>query len=275
VEVAKAVVAVALPGPHVDGALGAKMVPALRDSVVTARLSIDSRVDANTPRPALNVALCIDTSGSMEGKAIEDAKKAALSFLSGIKPGDGFSLVTFDTTAHVVVPATHMTDSTDLASIRAAIGGIRAQGTTAMMEGLSSAIQQVRALYDATRVNRVVLVSDGVPNDPSQLRALAQQAVFEVGDLGLHALNGGGVGRLGGRGSLLDTPGARAGAVPRGAHVLAARACGVLVHHAVGHSFAPRGRQIQVESSGAWAKLRTAAAGVKAMRRIAELHPRR
>jgi len=174
--VTHAMLATALPGPHVDGAMSTKMVPALRDSVVTARLSIDSRVDASTPRPSLNVALCIDTSGSMEGKAIDDARKAALSFVAGIKPGDGFSLVTFDTAAHVVVPATRMSDDTDLAPIRKSIGDIKATGTTAMTEGLAMAIQQVRQLYDPTRVNRVVLVTDGVPNEGSTLRALVQQA---------------------------------------------------------------------------------------------------
>jgi Ca-activated chloride channel family protein len=174
--VTHAMLATALPGPHVEGAIATKMVPALRDSVVTARISIDSRIDASTPRPSLNVALCIDTSGSMEGKAIDDARKAALSFLAGIKPGDGFSLITFDSTVHVVVPATHMSGDTDLAPIRAAIGAIKAQGTTAMAEGLGTAIQQVRTLYDPTRVNRVVLVSDGVPNEGSTLRTLAQQA---------------------------------------------------------------------------------------------------
>jgi Ca-activated chloride channel family protein len=173
---AHAVLAVALPGPHLEGALGAKMVPALRDSVVTARLSIDSHIDPSTPRPALNVALCLDTSGSMEGKAIDDERKAALSFLAGIKPGDGFSLITFDTTAHIVVPATHMTDDTDVAAIKSSISAIRAQGTTAMTEGLGAALQQVRSFYDPTRVNRVVLVSDGVPNDATQLRTLVQQA---------------------------------------------------------------------------------------------------
>ncbi len=173
---AHATFATALPGPHVDGAMSTKMVPALRDSVVTARLSIDSRIDASTPRPSLNVALCIDTSGSMEGKAIDDARKAALSFLAGIKPGDGFSLVTFDTAAHVVVPATRMSDDTDLAPFRASINAIQATGTTAMAEGLTTAIQQVRQLYDASRVNRVVLVSDGVPNEGTTLRTLAQQA---------------------------------------------------------------------------------------------------
>ncbi len=170
------VVAAALPGPRIDGSLGSSTLPALRDSVVTARLAIDARIDPHTPRPSLNVALCLDTSGSMEGKAIEDARAAALSFLDGIKPGDGFSLVTFDSTVRVVVPPTRMESSTDLAPIREAIRAIRAQGTTDMEDGLRAAIQNVRALYDGTRVNRVVLVSDGVPNDPTQLRALAQQA---------------------------------------------------------------------------------------------------
>ncbi len=174
--IAHTTLAAALPGPHVEGALTAKTLPALRDSVVTARLTIDSHVDANTPRPALNVALCIDTSGSMEGKAIDDARKAALSFVGGLKPGDGFSLVTFDSTVNVVVPPTHLSGDTDLGAIRTAIGAIRARGTTDMIDGLRTAIQEVRALYDATRVNRVVLVSDGVPNDATQLRAVVQQA---------------------------------------------------------------------------------------------------
>jgi Ca-activated chloride channel family protein len=168
--------AAALPGPHVDGALASTTLPALRDTVVTARLTLDARADSHVPRPALNVALCLDTSGSMEGKAIEDARAAALSFLAGIKPGDGFSLVTFDSTVHVVVPPTRMTDKTDVEAIRSSIRAIRAQGTTDMEDGLRAAIANVGTLLDGTRVNRVVLVSDGVPNDPSQLRALAKQA---------------------------------------------------------------------------------------------------
>lgn len=186
VTIAHTVMAAALPGPHVDGALATKMVPALRDSFVTAKLSIDSRIDARTPRPALNVALCLDTSGSMEGKAIDDARKAALSFLAGIKPGDGFSLVTFDSSAHVVVPPTHMTDATDLAPIRAAINAIKAQGTTAMEAGLTTAISEVQSLFDPTRVNRVVLVTDGVPNDATRLRALAQRA--QASGIGISAM---------------------------------------------------------------------------------------
>lgn len=174
--VAHTVIATALPGPQLDGSLGSNTLPTLRDSLVTARLSIDAHVDAHTPRPALNVALCLDTSGSMEGKAIDDERAAALSFLAGIKPGDGFSLVTFDSTVHVIVPPTRMADDTELEPMRVAIRAIRAEGTTDMEDGLRAAIQNVRSLYEGTRVNRVVLVSDGVPNDPTQLRTLAQQA---------------------------------------------------------------------------------------------------
>lgn len=63
---------------------------------------------------------------------------------------------------------------------------MRAEGTTAMTDGLRLAIQEVRTLFDPTRVNRVVLVSDGVPNDPSQLRTLAQQA--QAGGISISAM---------------------------------------------------------------------------------------
>ena len=165
-----------VPMPKLDGALGAKMIPATRDSVVTARFSIDAHSDEKVARPPLNVALCIDTSGSMEGKPMDDARKAALAFLDGLVPGDGFSVVTFDSTARVVVPATRLRDAKELDAIRPRIEAMQATGTTDMIDGVRLAVQQVGQLFDASRVNRVVLLGDGVPNDPSQLRVVAQQA---------------------------------------------------------------------------------------------------
>ncbi len=165
----------ALPAPKLLGAIGNRTLPALRDTALVARLSIDANTDEPVARPPLNVALCIDTSGSMEGKPIDDARKAALAFLDGLRPGDGFSVVTFDQSARVIVPATRV-GAADMKKIRADISKIQAQGTTAMAEGLAYAIQQVRSFYDPARVNRVVLVGDGVPNDATQLRTMAAQA---------------------------------------------------------------------------------------------------
>lgn len=165
-----------VPMPKLDGALGAKLVPATRDSLVTARLTIDAHSDEKVARPPLNVALCIDTSGSMEGKPMDDARKAALAFLDGLAPGDGFSVVTFDSSARVVVPAMRLQNAKELDNIRPKIEAMQATGTTDMIDGVRLAVQQVGQLFDASRVNRVVLLGDGVPNDPSQLRMVAQQA---------------------------------------------------------------------------------------------------
>ena len=165
-----------VPLPKLDGALGAKMIPATKDSVITARLTIDAHSDEKVARPPLNVALCIDTSGSMEGKPMDDARKAALAFLDGLVPGDGFSVVTFDSTARVIVPATRLQNAKELDAIRPRIEAMQAVGTTDMIDGVRLAVQQVGQLFDASRVNRVVLLGDGVPNDPSQLRLVAQQA---------------------------------------------------------------------------------------------------
>ncbi len=162
-----------LPPPHVEGALSTRQVLAGRDALVTARITIDTRTKTPIARPPIDVVLCMDTSGSMEGKPIDDARRAALSFVDALQPGDGFALVTFDSTVeHVVSPKQIV--KADLPDIRARIGKISAKGTTDMASGMQAAFEDSQRIYDATRVNRIVLLGDGVPNDATPIKALAQ-----------------------------------------------------------------------------------------------------
>ena len=124
-------------------------------------------------RTPVNVALVLDRSGSMAGEKLRKAKEAALNALDRLGPNDIVSVVTFESTVHVLVPATKLTDKV---SVREAIQGIEADGSTALFAGVSKGAEEVRKFHDRNRVNRVVLLTDGLanvgPGSPKELGAL-------------------------------------------------------------------------------------------------------
>lgn len=142
---------------------------------LVARVRVQAGTVDRKGRPPIDIALVIDTSGSMEGQPIDDARQAALALLEGLKPGDRLTVVTFDSKAELLVP-TVVLDAKTTASARASILGMQARGTTDLAAGLSTGLAQLAASVDATRTRRIVLLSDGVPNDASSIPGLAESA---------------------------------------------------------------------------------------------------
>ena len=144
--------------------------------------------DAKT-RPPVNVAIVIDTSGSMGGKKIGQAREAAIAAVKRLKPSDIVSVVLYNSSAQVLVPATKATDTEEL--IRK-IRSIKASGSTALFAGVSKGAAEVRKFMDKESVNRVILLSDGLanvgPKSPGELERLGASLVKEgvsVSTLGL------------------------------------------------------------------------------------------
>jgi Ca-activated chloride channel family protein len=140
-----------------------------------ARVAIDASSLPGAPRPAVNLALALDVSGSMEGGAIDEARQAALALLDSLEEGDRFSLVTFGGKVELAFASQALTQRNRQAA-RVAIESIEARGTTEMLGGLGSALQQAQAGFNAEGVNRVVLLSDGVPNEIGGIAELGDQA---------------------------------------------------------------------------------------------------
>ncbi len=122
-------------------------------------------------RAPVNVAIVLDRSGSMSGDKIRKAKKAAILALHQLDDEDIVSVIAYNHGVTVLVPATKVSDKH---AIYAAIDRLHAGGTTALFAGVSKGAHEVRKFLSENRVNRVILLSDGLANvGPSSPHALA------------------------------------------------------------------------------------------------------
>ena len=125
-------------------------------------------------RAPVNVSLVLDKSGSMSGQKIAQAREAAIDAIRRLGPEDIVSVVTYDSTVHVLVPATKLTDKERVTQL---ISQIQADGNTALFAGVSKGAAEVRKFRSDERVNRIILLSDGLAN-------VGPSAPGELGDLG-------------------------------------------------------------------------------------------
>ncbi|PJF28401.1 MAG: hypothetical protein CUN53_00445 [Phototrophicales bacterium] len=127
----------------------------LSDIIPDPRAEMQQNVDVQ-----LNLTLVLDRSKSMRDTRMDKVKIAAHQIVDQLKPDDILSVVSFNDTAEVVIPATTVT-MTDKASMKARISMIQPSGGTEIFHGLSAGIAQNRKFMAPRLVNHVILITDG------------------------------------------------------------------------------------------------------------------
>lgn len=184
----EALPAVQQPAPDLvslEAALANRYVTPDVSTEVLARLTVRSEALADRPRPPANISLVIDTSASMRGEAIERAREAAKALVQDLEKGDRVSVVAFHSRGDVLVASVELDDE-NRGQVLEALEGLEATGTTALAEGLALGMQQLQVDRRNDVVSRMVLLSDGVPND--QARARQVGATLAASSISLTAL---------------------------------------------------------------------------------------
>ncbi|HEY6460620.1 MAG TPA: VWA domain-containing protein [Polyangiaceae bacterium] len=131
-------------------------------------------------RAPVDLALVIDTSGSMEGAKIQAARASARTIVSRLADGDVLSVDTFSDHAKTLVPPVRITPETR-AKVQSVLSELGTGGSTNMFEGLELAEMHVAQADRGHPVRRIVMISDGQanvgPSSPQALGDLAQRTL--------------------------------------------------------------------------------------------------
>lgn len=131
--------------------------------------------------PRRFVQLVVDTSGSMSGPKILQAKAAVRAFLASLRPTDCFQVATFAHATTTFFPTPVPADSEHLAEAMAKVDSLTASGGTNLCSALELAFLGPETCPDAKAfVHQLVFVTDGEPTvgvtSPQQILARAREA---------------------------------------------------------------------------------------------------
>lgn len=129
------------------------------------------------------VVYIIDTSGSMAGDSIRQARQALDLALARLSPRDRFNVIEFDSVSRALFAAPQVADEAGVAAARTFVGGLAADGGTEMYEALQMAFDQPTA---EGFLRQIVFITDGAVGDEQRLfqlidRRLGEARLFTVG----------------------------------------------------------------------------------------------
>jgi Ca-activated chloride channel family protein len=114
----------------------------------------------------------IDTSGSMHGTSIDQAKRVLLLALDGLKPTDRFNVIQFNSITNSIFPNSVSADPERVRTAGAYVRSLSANGGTNMRPALERAL---RAQTGETHLRQIIFITDGSVGNEEELYQLIEQ----------------------------------------------------------------------------------------------------
>jgi Ca-activated chloride channel family protein len=138
--------------------------------------------DATPPMPR-DLTFVIDTSGSMAGPSIEQAKSALATALTKLTTQDRFNVIQFNNTVRSLFSAPQPVTTAAMRKAIRYVEGLSADGGTEMLPALRQALKSPQ---DSTRRQQIVLMTDGQVGNEDELfellhHRLGTRRLFTIG----------------------------------------------------------------------------------------------
>ncbi|MDH1470700.1 marine proteobacterial sortase target protein [Shewanella sp. GD03713] len=140
---------------------------------------VEASEQLNLPRELI---LVIDTSGSMAGDSIIQAKNALRYALRGLRPQDSFNIIEFNSDVSLLSPTLLPATATNLAMARQFVNRLQADGGTEMAQALNAALPRQAfntASGEDKSLRQVIFMTDGSVGNESALFELIRN---QIGD---------------------------------------------------------------------------------------------
>ncbi len=138
--------------------------------------------DPAAARMSREVVYVIDTSGSMGGASIRNAKLALLMALDQLQPGDWFDVVDFDSDARSLFGRSVAASADTVDRAREFVESLDADGGTNIQAALDLALVAEQEVAD---IRQVVFITDGAVGNEAQIFA---RVASEIGDTRLFTI---------------------------------------------------------------------------------------
>jgi Ca-activated chloride channel family protein len=123
-----------------------------------------------------DITFIVDSSGSMAGQPMRQAKQALLDGLSYLNAGDRFNIVDFDSSYRTLYSQSQDVSFDHLQNAKEMIKNLRADGGTEMTGALNFALSNVQ---DSTYLRQIIFITDGSIGNEAELFKLINQ---DLGD---------------------------------------------------------------------------------------------
>ena len=136
---------------------------------------------------ARDIIFIIDTSGSMQGNSMTQAKTSLEQAVLQLNEKDSFNIIAFNNTVDLLFPITHMASQRNIGQAQQFISRLQADGGTEMYRPLSQALIMDKAQQQTEKaIRQVVFITDGAVANEFELMQLLDGAqrnfrLFTVG----------------------------------------------------------------------------------------------